>query len=98
MAGFSRERRGRNWRIQPGLDVVRSELQAFKQPDLDWYFDTAATSPENRRRVLDAVHGASDHVRAALRLGVEDGRIVWWWQRLTLLAEKRHAIARPGAI
>jgi len=70
------------------LRIVRSELQAFKQPDLEWYFETAATSPENRQRVLDAVRTASGHVRAALRLGNENGKIVWWWQRLTLLAAR----------
>jgi len=70
------------------LDVIRSELNPLKQPDLQWYFDTAATSPENRAKVLEAVRNASAKVRAALRLGEEDGKIVWWWPRLTLLAKK----------
>jgi hypothetical protein len=60
----------------------------MKQPDLQWYFETAATPPENRARVLEAVRTAPDRVRAALRLGEEEGRIVWWWPRLTLLAQK----------
>jgi SAM-dependent methyltransferase len=71
-----------------GLKVLRSELHPLKQPDLDWYFETAATSTENRERVLEAVRTASAQVRAALRLGDEDGKIVWWWPRLTLLAAK----------
>jgi len=71
-----------------GLAVLRSELQPMKQPDLQWYFETAATPPENRARVLAAVRSAPAAVRAALRLGEEDGRIVWWWPRLTLLARK----------
>jgi ubiquinone/menaquinone biosynthesis C-methylase UbiE len=71
-----------------GLLVLRSELQPFKQPDLQWYFDTAATSPENRQKVLETVRTASEHVRTALRLGNEDGKVVWWWLRLTLLAQK----------
>lgn len=70
------------------LTVLRSELQPMKQPDLEWYFETAATPPENRTRVLTAVRTAPARVRAALRLGEEDGRIVWWWPRLTLLARK----------
>jgi ubiquinone/menaquinone biosynthesis C-methylase UbiE len=74
--------------IEAGLKVVRSVLLPFKQPDLQWYFDTAATTPENREKVLNTVRDASAHVRAALRLGNEDGKIVWWWPRLTLLAEK----------
>jgi len=73
---------------ESGLTVLRSELQPMKQPDLEWYFETAATPPENRARVLAAVRTAPGRVRAALRLGEEDGKIVWWWPRLTLLARK----------
>jgi len=71
-----------------GLKVVRSELASKKQPDIQWYFDTAATSAENRGKVLGAVRSASQHVQQALRLGNEDGKIVWWWPVLTLLASK----------
>lgn len=71
------------------LQVLRSELQPMKQPDLEWYFTTAATSPSNRRLVREAVRTASPHVRSALRLGEEDGKITWYWPRLTLLAQRR---------
>ena len=74
-----------------GLKVARSDLQSRKQPDLNWYFDTAATSEENREKVLEAVAKASEHVRAALRIGKEDGKIVWWWPMLALLARKTSA-------
>jgi hypothetical protein len=60
----------------------------LKQPDLQWYFETAATAPENRARVLEAVRTVPPSVRAALRLGEEAGKIVWWWPRLTLVARK----------
>jgi ubiquinone/menaquinone biosynthesis C-methylase UbiE len=73
---------------EAGLKVVRSELQSRKQPDLDWYFETAATPEENRKEVLEAVAKASGHIRAALRLGNEEGKIVWWWPMLALLARK----------
>ena len=73
---------------EAGLKVVRSELHPRKQPDLGWYFETAATPEENRQKVLEAVAQASEHVRAALRLGNEEGKIVWWWPMLTLLARK----------
>jgi len=76
---------------QAGLEVIRSELHPFKQPDLQWYFDTAATSPENRQKVLESVRSASPRVRTALRLGDEEGKTVWWWPRLTLLASKLSA-------
>ncbi len=71
-----------------GLSVLGSELHPLKQPDLEWYFETAATPSENRQRVLEAVRTASAQVRASLRLGDEEGKIVWWWPRLTLLAAK----------
>jgi ubiquinone/menaquinone biosynthesis C-methylase UbiE len=69
-----------------GLTVLRSQLDPMKQPDLQWYFETAATPAENRSLVLEAVRTASPHVRNAMRLGEEAGRIVWWWPRLSLLA------------
>jgi ubiquinone/menaquinone biosynthesis C-methylase UbiE len=72
-----------------GLRVVHSGLTPFKQPDLNWYFETAATSSENRRRVLELVRDAPKSARELFRLGEEDGKIVWWWQRLTLVAQKR---------
>ncbi len=71
-----------------GLTVRTSELQPFKQPDLNWYFETAATSPENRRQVLDLVAHAPESARKLFHLGEEHGKIVWWWQRLTLTAQK----------
>ncbi len=71
-----------------GLGVERSELNPLKQPDLQWYFETADTPPENRKKVLAAVRTVPPRVRAALKLGEEDGRIVWWWPRLTLLARR----------
>ncbi len=69
-----------------GLDVVSAELQPMKQPDLEWYFEAAATSPENRIRVRELIAAVPANARAAFRLAEEDGRIVWWWPRLTLTA------------
>jgi hypothetical protein len=71
-----------------GLKVVRSQLQSRKQPDLNWYFETAATPEENHEKVLEAVAKASEHVKAAIRLGNEQGKTVWWWPMLALLACK----------
>src|SRR5579862_2979768 len=71
-----------------GLRVVFSELQPFKQPDLNWYFDTAGTTPENRKKVLELVRYAPSEARSLFRLGEEEGKIVWWWQRLVLAAKK----------
>jgi SAM-dependent methyltransferase len=69
-----------------GVQVVFSELQPFKQPDLNWYFDTANTSPENRARVLELIRTAPPEAQALFRFGEEDGKIIWWWQRLVLAA------------
>lgn len=80
---------------ETGLTILASSLHGKKQPDLHWYFDTAATSTENRIRVLDAVHASSPHVRQALRLGDEDGKIVWWWPMLRLLAQKKAGVSTP---
>jgi ubiquinone/menaquinone biosynthesis C-methylase UbiE len=71
-----------------GLQIVASSLHQKKQPDLDWYFETAATSTENRILVLDAIQSASPKVRDALQLADDDGKIVWWWPMLRLLARK----------
>jgi ubiquinone/menaquinone biosynthesis C-methylase UbiE len=71
-----------------GLRVVFSELQPFKQPDLNWYFDAANTSPDNRAKVLELIRTAPAEAHSLFRLGEEDGKIVWWWQRLVLVAVK----------
>ena len=71
-----------------GLRVVHCGLTPFKQPDLNWYFETAATTPENRRKVLELVANAPAAARRLFGLGNEEGRIVWWWQRLTLIAQR----------
>ena len=71
-----------------GLRIVFSELQPFKQPDLNWYFDTAGTTPENRARVLEVVRNAPPEARRLFRLAEENGKTVWWWQRLSLAARR----------
>jgi ubiquinone/menaquinone biosynthesis C-methylase UbiE len=71
-----------------GLKVVFSKLTPFKQPDLDWYFETAATSSENRAAVLRLIESAPESARRIFGLTREEGRIVWWWERLALIARK----------
>ncbi len=70
------------------LICMRTKAYTRKQPDLGWYFETAATPSENREKVLEEVANASEHVKAALRLGHEEAKIVWWWPMLTLLSSK----------
>jgi ubiquinone/menaquinone biosynthesis C-methylase UbiE len=79
------------WRAvveENGFHVVRCETHPFKQPDLEWYFRTAGTPDENRRAVLELVANAPEEARRVLGLAEEDGKTVWWWPRLTLLARR----------
>lgn len=76
---------------EAGFEPLLCECTPFKQPDVEWYFRTAATSPDNRTQALDLIENAPDEARHTFRLGQEDGRIVWWWPRISLLAQ------RPGA-
>jgi ubiquinone/menaquinone biosynthesis C-methylase UbiE len=73
---------------EAGLQVVFSELQPFKQPDLNWYLDVAGTPQDARDRIFELVRTAPPEARRLFRLGEEDGKIVWWWQRLVLAAKK----------
>lgn len=75
-----------------GLAVQQATLAPFKQPDLNWYFETAATSPENRAKVLGLVATAPDSARKQFGVAEEDGKIVWWWRRLTLIALKKQSV------
>ena len=81
----------RRWRelcATNGLNVEHCALRPFKQPDLNWYFETAGTSPENRQQVLELVEHAPPSAQKLFRIGSEGEKIVWWWQRLTLIARK----------
>ena len=69
-----------------GLSVVWQQSTPFKQPDLQWYFETAATPEENRQAVLELIRTASPHVREVFGLTEEQGRTIWWWRRLALVA------------
>ena len=70
------------------LQVIRCETTPFKQPDLNWYFETAGTPAENRKKVLELIQAAPESARRVFRIGEEDGKIIWWWIRLSLLARK----------
>ena len=70
------------------LRVELTTVTPFKQPDLNWYFDVAATPEASRREVLRLVENAPESARRLFRIGNEDGKITWWWQRLTLIAQR----------
>jgi ubiquinone/menaquinone biosynthesis C-methylase UbiE len=71
-----------------GLVVQKVEVALRKQPDLEWYFETAATPPDNREKVRFLIATAAESIREHYHLAEEDGKIVWWWPMLTLLAQK----------
>jgi ubiquinone/menaquinone biosynthesis C-methylase UbiE len=70
------------------LAVEFAQLQPMKQPDLEWYFETANTSEQNRAIVRGLVANVPARARELFQLGEEDGKIVWWWPRLTLIARR----------
>jgi ubiquinone/menaquinone biosynthesis C-methylase UbiE len=81
----------REWRTRcsaAGLQVESAHLHPLKQPDLEWYFETANTPAANRAEVLDLVEHAPPEARDVFHLQRENGKIVWYWPRLTLLARK----------
>jgi ubiquinone/menaquinone biosynthesis C-methylase UbiE len=71
-----------------GLTVRWSDIHVKKQPDLNWYFETAGTSEENRRRVLKLIEDAPSSARRVFKLASEAGKIAWQWPVLTLIAQK----------
>jgi len=71
-----------------GLEIKKLELQPLKQPDLEDYFNRANTSPENREKVRRHIERAPAEVFRVFDLKTEDGKTVWWWPRLTLLARR----------
>jgi SAM-dependent methyltransferase/glutathione S-transferase len=78
----------RLWAQHYGLTVTRSTLETLKMPDLNGYFNIANTPVENRKKVLEMLAKAPTPVRELFKIGQEDGKIVWYWRRLTFIAGK----------
>ncbi len=70
------------------LAVTWTDLHVKKQPDLEWYFETAGTSEANQRRVLKLIEKAPSSARRVFKLEGKDGKIGWQWPMLTLIAQK----------
>ncbi len=73
---------------EAGFEPKLQGLTPLKQPDLEWYFDTAGTSPNNREAVRELVRSAPESARRVFHLAEEEGHTVWWWPRFTMLAQK----------
>lgn len=71
------------------LEIVGVKLLPLLQPDLEWYFETAGTPPENRQKVLQSIADAPEEAVELFKLRHEPGQPVqWWWQRLLVVARK----------
>ena len=71
------------------LEVRVTALSPFRQPNLEWFFDTAATPPEARAKVRELIAHAPEEARREFQLVEEpDGNVTWSWPRLTLIARK----------
>jgi len=57
------------------LSVIYAELAPFKQPDLNWYFETAARLPKIGGPCWNWSRMRPDEARALFKLGEEDGRL-----------------------
>jgi SAM-dependent methyltransferase len=70
------------------LEILKCGTSPFKQPDLQWYFDAAGTPRENRDEVMNLIRSAPVQAIKAFQLAEEDGKTVWWWPRLALVARR----------
>lgn len=75
-----------------GLEILKCGTTPFKQPDLQWYFETAGTPAPNRDEVMKLIRSAPDQAVRAFRLSEENGKVVWWWPRLSLVARKNRGV------
>jgi ubiquinone/menaquinone biosynthesis C-methylase UbiE/glutathione S-transferase len=78
----------RKWCVDAGLTVTKLVVESFKMPDINWYFNVANTPPENRKKILEMLAKAPGSVRELFKIGQEDGKIIWYWRRITLVAGK----------
>ena len=78
----------KRWCQLCGLTVTKSQVESFKMPDVNWYFNVANTPPENRKKILEMLAKAPGAVRELFKIGQEDGKIIWYWRRITLVAGK----------
>jgi ubiquinone/menaquinone biosynthesis C-methylase UbiE/glutathione S-transferase len=78
----------RKWCMDAGLTVTRLQVESHKQPDLNRYYAETDTPPENRKQILEMLAKAPAAVRECFKLGQEEGKIVWYGRRVTLVAGK----------
>ena len=78
----------KKWAGDNGITIAKVQVEPLKQPDLNGYFNAVNTPPENRKKVLEMIAKAPASVREVFKLAQEDGKIVWYWRRITFVAGK----------
>jgi ubiquinone/menaquinone biosynthesis C-methylase UbiE/glutathione S-transferase len=78
----------RKWCVDAGLTVTKLEVKSLKQTDLNLYFNETQTPPENRKKILEMLAKAPSSVRELFKIAQEDGKIIWYRRRVTLVAGK----------
>jgi ubiquinone/menaquinone biosynthesis C-methylase UbiE len=71
-----------------GLRLIHSEITRFLQPDLNWYFETAATPPANQEAILRLIDSAPKSARRLFDLNKTGDNTTWYWQRMSFVAIK----------
>jgi ubiquinone/menaquinone biosynthesis C-methylase UbiE len=78
----------KKWCVKVGLTVTKMIVEPHKQPDLNWYLSRRNPSAENRKKIMEMVAKAPSHARELFKLTQEDGKIVWQFRRMIMLAGK----------
>ncbi|QSR88224.1 class I SAM-dependent methyltransferase [Methylacidiphilum caldifontis] len=86
--GYRFESEWKSYCLESGLVPLKSLFIPFKQDDIEWYFQSGGTSEENQKKIYEMVKKASQNAKRVLKIGWEEGRPVWWWIKLCLVARK----------
>ena len=78
----------RKWCLDAGLTVTRVQVDSVRQPELNAYFAQGGTNADDRKKILEMLAKAPAAVREIFKIGQEDGKIVWWQRRVTVVAGK----------
>ncbi|QSR86193.1 class I SAM-dependent methyltransferase [Candidatus Methylacidiphilum infernorum] len=86
--GYRFESEWKEYCLQSGLTPLKSLFIPFKQDDIEWYFQSGGTPKENQEKIYQMVKDAPQDAKRVLKIGWEEGRPVWWWIKLCLVARK----------
>ncbi len=78
----------RKWCVRVGLTVAKLQVEPEKQGDLDLYLSQTNVTEENRKKIMEMVTRVPAPVRDLFKVKQEDGKIVWQYRRMLMLAGK----------